>query len=304
LAGEARRVTAANLSVDAHAEDLVGWLERDRIPNVLLKGVARRAALSLYPMADARATLDIDVLVPQEVAADVWQRLRARGYHDPVQPPPDHYHLPSLVNAAGVPVEVHTSTSGSVTAEEAWRRAVSGAEVFERGGLPYRIPSATELLWHAVTHGMQQGPRAFRLRFLLDGAVIVAGRRPIDWTEIIRRLHTAEIPDRSVAVRWLGAATALGGTDLPPGLSEIEPPFALERALAWRLAVFRSGGLGDRLRERLLEEGTRVEAAMPLTPTIAGSSLFARVRRRAAAILARGSYLTWRLASGSVSETR
>src|SRR5262249_41746839 len=111
LAAEARRLTAANLAVDAQTEELVRWLEQENIPHVLLKGAARRAASAIYPLADARATLDIDVLVPQALADDVWHRLRARGYHDPIQPPPEHHHLASLVNQANVPVEVHTSTS-------------------------------------------------------------------------------------------------------------------------------------------------------------------------------------------------
>ena len=43
---------------------------------------------------------------------------------------------------------------------------------FEHDGLGLKVPSATELLWHGVAHGVHQGAAGFRLRFLLDAAAV------------------------------------------------------------------------------------------------------------------------------------
>src|SRR2546430_484988 len=80
LSTRARRLAARNLLVDAQRDDLVAILNDLRVPHVLLKGVARRLVADRYPYADARATSDVDVLVPEQLALSSWEQLLKAGF--------------------------------------------------------------------------------------------------------------------------------------------------------------------------------------------------------------------------------
>jgi hypothetical protein len=290
--------TARNMLVDAESHATLEFLSREDVPHVLLKGTARRAGATLFPYADARATHDVDILVPETRARGLWDRLRASGYA-PVPPPEGVipstiHHLPPLSSRTRVSVELHTSTSRGVPVEEGWRRATSGGLEVERNDMRMRIPSATELLWHGAAHALSHEEQAFRLRFLLDVAVICASGAHLDWRAVAARLDAGEIADVHRARAWLGAAARLGDTDLPPEVAAGVPAFETERALRWRVAVLRRVEPSARAAEKLLGEGTRVEIGMGLTPTVPGTTLFQRGRRRIAAVMARGAYLLWR----------
>lgn len=294
----AREAAAHNLRIDAQTEAILRLLDSEGIPHVLLKGAARRAAARLFPLpyADARGTQDVDVLVPAAQARYAWQQLRARGYDYSTRAeftPAGHYHLPPVCNRARVAVELHTSTSSAVTADEAWRRANAGAAEFRHNGLTLRVPAPTELLWHGVTHAVEQGAFGFRLRHFQDAAVILASGAALDWQGIRARLDSAEIADRRSTAAWLGAAGSLAGTMLPEEIVGRVAPFDLSRALRWRLAVLGRLSLTARLGEKFLEEGTRAELGWGLTPAIGGTSVVLRGRRRAAAAIARGTYRLW-----------
>lgn len=299
LERRARADAAQNMRVDAQTEAVLRLLQARGIPHVLLKGAARRAAAKLFPYADARTTHDVDVLVPASQARSMWEQLRTLGYDYSTQPehtPPGHYHLPPLCDDARVSVELHTSTSGAVPSEEAWRRASSGMREVRHNGITLRIPSATELLWHGVTHALQHQADAFRLRFFQDAAVILARGDEIDWQQIRARLDSAEITDRSATVAWLGAAAWLAGTRLPASIAGAVTPFALARALRWRLTVLRRFSLTAQIGQKLLEEGTRAEIGWGLTPAVRGTTVLVQGRRKAAAAAARCAYWLWRAA--------
>src|SRR2546428_691104 len=72
LRERAHAETARNLLVDAQVAAVARLLAEWDVPHVFLKGTARRAASDLYPFADARATHDVDVLVPATHAPAVW----------------------------------------------------------------------------------------------------------------------------------------------------------------------------------------------------------------------------------------
>ena len=96
--------------VDAEAEGLLRYLSARGVPYVLIKGTARRAAAGRYPFADARATRDVDVLLPAACVPEVWSALRRDGWPfatDPAATPPDHYHPPPLLGPHRVGVELH-----------------------------------------------------------------------------------------------------------------------------------------------------------------------------------------------------
>src|SRR5205823_3069236 len=82
----------------------------------------------------------------------------------------------------------------------------TGGRAVERAGVQVALPAPTELLWHGLTHALRHRADAFRLRFLLDGAAILATPAAFDWGEIERRLGTAEIGRRPAAAAWPATA--------------------------------------------------------------------------------------------------
>jgi len=254
LSDKAREETARNLIVEAEAEALTVTFRQLAVPAVFLKGVARRLSVDRYPLADARVTNDVDVLLPADRARDAWHALRRLGYErtNPVKPPrPEHHHLPALWSQRRVGVELHTTNAPNVPPAEAWRRHYDAGMDVTRAGLAYRVPSATELLWSSAAHGLRHPEIAFLLLRLLDAAVIWASGAEVDWPEIARRLDAKEIVDGAAAGAWLGAAAQLAGVEPPAALAERVAPYDLERALGLRLAVLRRlqppGGLSKAL---------------------------------------------------------
>ena len=297
-----RATTARTMIVEAAAADALSKLAVLGVPVILLKGVARRAAAAagLHPWADARPTHDVDLLVPESAAQEAWERLQTLGYMEAPPPPGGPFrtvHLRPLWNQHRVAVEIHTSTALAVPPSEAWRRQSQGARTVGWMGLPCLIPSSTELVWHAITHGLQHGPDAYRLRHFLDAAAILEpGAAAVDWSVIRDRLKAGEDAPAEVAWAWLAAAAWLGGLSTPP-LPELRDGAAelpLDRLLRWRLAVLRYLPFTNRMGERLIHEGTRAEVSMPLTPTVPGTPLWKRARRRSAAAAARIAFLLWR----------
>jgi hypothetical protein len=157
-----------------------------------------------------------------------------------------------------------------------------------------RVPCATELLWHALTHALHHGPRGFGLRYFLDAAVILAREGEVRWPTIVERLSGREVPDRTLALRWLHGAAELAGTPLPPpGDTVTGSP--VRDALAWRLAVFGRPVRYAPWREKLLDEGTRAQLGLELAPLVRTRSIVVQARRRLATIAARGAYHLWRV---------
>jgi len=109
-----------------------------------------------------------------------------------------------------------------------------------RGGVTYRVPSPTELLWTATAHALLIPDLAFFLVRLLDTALLWASGAAIDWDEVARRLDAKEIVDGAAAAAWLGAARVLAGQEeLPAALAGRVTPYDLSRELRLRLAVLR-----------------------------------------------------------------
>lgn len=301
----ARAEAVASMMVDAEAEAILKRLAAWGVPVVLLKGTARRAVAHWYPCADARATTDVDLLLPGDRAEAAWRRLRAVGYEyatDPRATPEGHYHLPPLCTPGSrVAVEFHSSTARTVAPEEAWRRAMDQGMGVDWHGLPVRVPGATELLWHALTHGLTQGPYGFRLRFLLDAAAVLAGPQPVAWNTLTPRLESDEVDSARPARAWLGAAAQLGGFPLPAAVGGGVPPFDLAKALRWRLAVLRRLHDRPRLIERLVESSVRVELGEGIVVPVEFTTSLARGRRRLASAAARFAYRVWRASARAPS---
>lgn len=243
LAELTREETARNMIVDAEAQAMAALLTELGMPGVFLKGVARRASVTRYPLADARLTNDVDLLVPTDRARELWSELRRRGYQrtKPTRPPrPEHHHLPALMCDRRVGVEIHTTTNASrIAPGEAWRRLYERGTDVRVDGVCFRVPSATELFWGGAAHGLLHPDVAFLLVLLFSSAVVWAPEASIDWAEIRRRLEAREIVDLSAAGAWLNAVAQLVGVEPPKELAGLLQPYDLHRALALRLAVFR-----------------------------------------------------------------
>lgn len=255
-----REIAARNLLVDAQMDRVARALSDGGVPFVLIGGAARRALADTMPYADARATSDVDVLIPAERTRHAWTQLRHAGYEPAALPgkqsgatPPGHYHFQTMRDRCRVAVELHTSTSHAVSASEAWRRGSSGARRVERAGVVVPVQSdPTELVWHALTHAFSHDWEAFRLRFLLDATVIWSAM-PVNWVEIGRRLDSPEVRNRYYALQWLGAAAGLAGVSVPEELADRVSPFNLQLVLTSRLALIRRLTLHGRLGARLLD---------------------------------------------------
>jgi Uncharacterised nucleotidyltransferase len=274
----ARATVAHNLLVDAQADRVAQLLCAHGVPFVLIKGTARRALVKEMPFADARVVSDVDVLVPSAYAYDAWEHLRAAGYQRirPVRDPAP-FHLPPVFDRDRVLVELHTSTSRTVAPDEAWHRAVVGSRPITRAGVTFHVQaSTTELLWHAVTHALNHYPSSFRLRLLLDAAVICAAGLDVDWKEIERRLDSSEVDKPGYAVRWLSAAAWLAGTSLPEEIARRAPPFDLGLALSVRMAILRRIRLNRALCPMLMDGVAR--AVIATRPTLVRRRRKVRVR--------------------------
>jgi hypothetical protein len=309
LIRRARVETANGLLVEAEAIRIAELLHAGGIPAIFLKGIARRLLADRYPYIDARATVDVDVLLPVEHASSVWADLKKSGYKvavDPTKTPVDEavrrqlrlHHLVPLAGANRVAVEIHTSTSARIEPADAWRRQMFESRVISRDRLELRVPSLTELFWLTLTHAVHDGLRAYCLRYLLDAAVLMASHEPIYWDVIAERLEANEIPSRDALLRWLQAAADLAGISLPARLGPMPRPFPMLRLLEWRLIAFRRAGDRPRLLEKLLEEGLRAEVGMPMQELVKGKDLALHARRRTASVVARGAYYGWRMVKG------
>lgn len=242
LSDEGRDAAARNLLIDAEAEAVARTLDRLGFPGVFMKGTARRLVADRYPMADARRTSDVDVLVPGHQAWDLWYELRRQGYArtNPGKPPrPEHHHLPALMNDRRVGVEIHTTHARGIDPDVSWRRHFANCVVVTRGGVTFRAPSATELFWSATAHALLIPDLAFVLVRQLDVALVWASGAAIDWDEVARRLDAKEIVDGGAAAAWLGAARVLAGQEIPAPLAGRVAAFDLLKELRLRFEVLR-----------------------------------------------------------------
>ncbi|NOT07136.1 MAG: hypothetical protein HOP28_02930 [Gemmatimonadales bacterium] len=298
----AHGIAMANMRADEEAAAVLALLGRAGIPVALIKGQARRAAAERYPFANARAVADVDLLVPDDAADRGFELLVAEGYEPSfgwASPWKVEHHRPALWNHRRVAVELHTTTGDTVPPAEAWRRATALADGVTWNGAPHRVPNATELVWQAAAHALGDGTKGYTLKAFLNAAAVLARAPEIRWDTIRERIDAGEVVDLRSRRRvpkarlwsWLRTAQDLAGGPLP-GILAGAVPFPLERHLVWRAAVLNRG-FGERVRERLLEEGARTEARMSLSPAVAGSGPMQRLRRRGSSLAARLLYNGW-----------
>jgi len=296
---------ARGMQVEEEALTVLGILRGAGIPVVLIKGVARRALARQVPFLDARATSDVDLLVPADRIQEGQDLLLGHGYSPtPTRTPgPGHHHMQGLWNERRVAVELHRSTSARIPPALAWSRAMTGGQALEWAGIPVRVPSATEISWAAITHALNDAiVHGYRLQHFLEVAALAAVPGEVDWRIVMERTGVGEAYEettgktysREIILRWIDGALQLVALKArPAGAATV--PLDLASLLRWRLTILEAHRrLGRSLSERLLDEGARALIGLepaPLPPDIAG---LRRLRRRVAAGMSRVAFQGWR----------
>ncbi len=323
LDAAATRARARTLRADAALAAVLAAFRATEVECVLLKSSALRRLTERMPFADARTSADVDLLVPESDGDHALGVLRARGWSlldlsavavtgDAAVPEPDErgtlraalasvpkHHLPSVADASGVAIELHTSTGASVRPMEAWRRAVSARVRVTVEGEAAWVPSDTWLLVHAVSHALldtgMQARSGLRLRYWLDGAVLI-GAGDVQWSLVRERIASGELGAPALVRAWLWTAAQLAGVDI--GIDELGTgdlvALQLERLLAWRLHVLARYPATGRWGQKLLEEGARIEAGMGAEAAWKPEPWRVRLRQRTAQLWARGAWGWWR----------
>jgi hypothetical protein len=322
LDAAATRTRARNLRADAALARALEALAAAHVPCVLLKSSALRQLTARLPLAGARASADVDLLVAEAQGEHALGVLRARGWRPldyeaqgriaPTAPAgetgtqrarlaaqPAH-HLPSLADETGVAIELHVSTGPNVRPMEAWRRALADSAPITVEGAAGFVPSDSWLLLHALTHALndadERAAGGLRLRYWLDGAVLLAGGH-VRWDLVRERVAAGEAHPAPLARTWLYAAAELAGVAV--GMDELGTgdlaPLHLERLLAWRLWVLARHDATSRWGRLLLEEGARAEAGLGAALPWAPLGTTARLRRAVAVAAARARWSAWRI---------
>ncbi len=293
----ATQLAARNLLVDTQALELNRWLAARGTPHVFLKGIALRASAAQLPYADARSTTDVDVLIPEAQAQEVWEAMQREGYTVVRDPSGNRtvHHLFPLWNANRISVEIHTSISPPVAARDMWERTTAHAHTVSWQGQSVPVPSPTDLLWHSVSHALRDGALAWHLRYFQDPTVILASGVPIEWDEVKRRLAVGGPAERERAERWLGTAAWLADVPLPAELGAKTPACDLVGLLAWRHWVLSHTARRPRVQKTLLEEGARAEGRL-LVRSLDELDPARRTRRVGSAIAGQAAYGLWRVA--------
>lgn len=160
LAGRYRREAVAALRLEASVRALGAAARTLDVPVVLLKGAALHC-LRLVSLG-GRSCADLDVLVPEDRAEELWTYLRRSGWvSTPAHTPPGHYHLPPLARSGELGVEIHRWISG-VSFGQTLR--TSFADLLESKRLiPCPVagegvfsPISEVLFAHALVHGFAQ----------------------------------------------------------------------------------------------------------------------------------------------------
>ena len=188
---------------------------------LVLKGSAR---LLSGEIAGSRTMADIDLLVAAPQAAGLHAALQSQlGYiPDPTGTP--GRHLPSLVRADSLPIEIHErlADAGSPLDARIWE----GTRSIQLGGATLEIPSAMAIWLHTLEHAVVvHRTLRFRLRDIIDLATAWDAETAVPDAGEARRFIAAH-DDRNALTTMVMAAVSLG-------MAGWEPDLAAETR-AWR----------------------------------------------------------------------
>ena len=189
--------TFRNMRLYQELHKLLGWLQADKIPVIVLKGAYLASAV--YESVSLRTMSDIDILVKQEDVLRVEKELLDWGYLPEI---PDRvitqekYHFRYSLNVDSFVIEIHWRLLGDdfpfqIEMEELWKRAqhVTLAQV------PALALSPEDNLLHLCVHTVRHAYKYriehdTRIRTLCDiGQVVRRYGSDLDWQELGARAH-------------------------------------------------------------------------------------------------------------------
>lgn len=172
--------TERNQAVQRQCEALLSCLANAGIRAVPLKGLAYQMKGLYADDPGGRMTIDIDVLVPSQDAAQAQASLIAAGYCQVADYPvsrTDHHNYPRLISGPGrdepASIEVHFRLGRDATdAVLPAHGVLKGTVQTTVSGNCFEIPNTVDLLDHAVMHSaiahMHAVRRTVRLRDVCD----------------------------------------------------------------------------------------------------------------------------------------
>jgi hypothetical protein len=202
-------------------------LSQHQTPYIALKGAY--LAFHAYPQTALRPMRDLDILVPEDRALEVYELLQNEGFQrlseyqdNPKVPSETKHHLPALIDPTSrFVIEIHNSLSGSddvafgLAADEAlWFRSI------ERpiASVAIRFESPVDLLLHLIYHAVYQhrfdnGPLLITdIAFLIDG-------QHIDWSLFWKIAHRENITSGCILVlkmvEWYWPQTPINWPSTP-----------------------------------------------------------------------------------------
>ncbi len=211
-----RNHTLRNLKIYRELVTVARLLDAGNISSIALKGafLARFA----YPAPGLRPMRDLDLLLRPEQAVKAFELLKAHGYRPLFDGVPEAYfadriHLPPLVGASGISVELHHRLTAPDShrahstdfEDELWARCISKTV----GGTNVRFLCAEDMLLHlcihaTLDHQLDLGPLA------LADVAFLAETTPIDWPNFLGIVSGGNwqrcvLPVLVLAKRHLGA---------------------------------------------------------------------------------------------------
>lgn len=183
LKGLARRTWVLNQKVFRRATELIDAFGAQRIPVLLLKGMALSAAY--YPTPYLRSMSDSDVMVPHARVDEAIAILLRRRWR-PLFPMPDGYirkwHGCTFVNEEREELDLHWDLfAGYTRNRECWTRSLP----FYYQERPVRLLCPTDNLLHVCLHGYRWNP-LHPLRWVADACIILQRRSAeIDWATAV-----------------------------------------------------------------------------------------------------------------------
>lgn len=187
LANGYRKSTLRALSLGAAFSQIVQTLSAANIECLALKGAY--LAFHVYPQAGLRPMRDLDLLVPDEQAIEAFQCLQNAGFRQASHAQGSaedwrskHRHLPPLIKAGGICVELHTrvhehDTADQLRSEWLCARAI---QVNSPSTPPMTVLSPIDQLLHLIVHSIYQH-RLDNGPLVISDIALLLQQQPIDW---------------------------------------------------------------------------------------------------------------------------
>lgn len=240
-----QHVLAANAYRLKRVEPILGRLQAEGIPFLVLKGAALNAAL--YPEPGMRPMVDVDVLIRPADAARAHAALTATGCRpgpDLVRPdffPRYHYEREYLTShPPPVKIDLHVRPfrplrfARTVPDDALWAEP----EIIRLGGLEVRIPNAENMLIHLAVHAACHGLRELRWQYDIQCWIDRFGDR-IDWDRVAYkcRCWRLTLPFRR-ALESVAALFDPLDRDITRALARVDPSAGILDRLALRQAPY------------------------------------------------------------------